>query len=167
MPTLTTLKISAMPLVSTFKGITKLNNGNFIASLRGSGNQQGVNTALALDNIHSALLGLNSALGSATLSVSVLIPQASVLRTTLVAGHTTTITAPLPVNNGDTLTVIVKSAGPTALLAWDSTVFRFTAAGFDSTNNKYTVWSFVGDADPDNGNAMRWFQTTIPLTGQS
>jgi hypothetical protein len=121
------------------------------------------------DQINSLLkkLGPFQADIAALLSILQAIPVSNVLRVTLAASSTTTITTALPVNSGDTLTVIVKAAGDTALLAWDSTVFRFAQTQFDSTASTYTVFSFVGTEDPDNGGDMRWFQTTLPLTGQT
>lgn len=101
------------------------------------------------------------------LSIIAGLPTSSVLRVTLVTASTTTITAALPVNSGDQLFVIVAAVDDTALLAWDSAVFRFAQTEFDSTASTYTVFTFLGTPDPDNGGAMRWFQTTLPLTGQT
>lgn len=104
---------------------------------------------------------------AALLAILQSLPVSNVLRTTLATASTTTITTALPVNSGDMLTVIVKANGNTALLAWDAAVFRFAQTEFDSTASTYTVFSFIGTQDPDNGGAMRWFQTGLPLTGQT
>jgi hypothetical protein len=104
---------------------------------------------------------------AALLGIIAGLPTSSVLRVTLVTATTTTITAPLPVNSGDQLFVFVEAVDDTALLAWDTTVFRFAQTQFDSTASTYTVFSFIGTPDPDNGGDMRWFQTTLALTGQT
>lgn len=117
-----------------------------------------------LDSLNQSTLGLINYLYSASLVVPT---QHLVQRVNLVSGQTITVTAVAPVSEGDSLTVFVKSDGPTGVLAWNPAQFRFASTEFDSTANLYTIFSFLAAQDPANSNQLRWFQTTLQLTGQS
>lgn len=90
---------------------------------------------------------------------------ATILNVTLVAATTTTINPIPPTIEGLFLIVFVKSAGPTALLAWDPSML-FAQLGFDSTVDLWSTFPFVARIDPTDS-ILKWTQYSIQLTGQS
>ena len=92
------------------------------------------------------------------------VASSSVLVVILSAGHTITVTT-APPNEGDSLTVFVKVAGPTGVLAWDSSVFKFASTELDSTSLTWTVFNFKGTSLTGTFASPLWCMNTLPLTG--
>jgi hypothetical protein len=127
MPTIITIPTAA--LVATFNGITSMNIGNFVASLKSmgaEGDNDSLYTGLALDRIQNALLGLNTALANGVLTASITIPSPP----------SSLITATRPV--GQPLTGALART-PADIAGERVSVFTFGAVGNGTTDDTPAV----------------------------
>lgn len=88
----------------------------------------------------------------------------SIQEVTAVHATTTAIPASVTPAVDDILYVFVtQDSTGNGLISWNS-LFRFAITDIDTSPNTESVFSFVGRTDSDS--TVRWFMTSLPLTGQ-
>lgn len=161
-----TLKISTKGLVSSFHGITKLNNGNYSAALKSTGDPSDLATAKALDALQQALSGLNNAIFSGELTTSALPTTTSsgVLEIALTTA-TTLVTGAYPTSVGDRLVVVLtQDATGGRQITWDA-MFMNATVNIDTTLSTVSFFDFVGRITPSDS-VLRWYTTAPPMLSQ-
>lgn len=142
-----------------------------IQQFRNSGTPNSAMHAEAIERHENRLNGAQKSIQALTAYLAGLsIPSFNQFVVDIVLAAGTTIidssVVSLPQAVGDRLTVFIQAAGPTALLTWDASIFKFAGTEFDSTSGTWTVFPFVARVDPTLLSLM-WFCAGIPLTGQS